>query len=199
MTSRTIATYDVIAEKYAKKHWRTRLLVKERAKFSRLCKKGEILDAGCGVGIYTKFFLSRGLKTTGIDLSSGMLEEAKKRVPKGKFIKMSITKLEFGHNVFEGVWCAAVLLHLKPSSTRKALAEINNVIKPDGLLFVSVKKGSGAIIKTYPDGTKRFFQFYGTSEISELIRKSGFRIEELHENTDEDEDSWVCIFARKHK
>ena len=199
MLKETIKTYDKIAEKYAKKHWHTALLSDEKNEFIKKCRGEKVLDAGCGPGIYTRFLLSRGFKVTSIDLSVGMLKEAKKRVPKGRFYPMSVTKLKFPARRFDGVFCSAVLLHLNDDEANRAIKEFYRVLKPGGLLFISTKMGRKQTVKVYPDGTKRFIHFYMFKFLKDSLEKAGFEVEESHKNMkDTDGDVWLCIFARKH-
>lgn len=198
MLKETTKTYDKIAEKYAKKHWHTVLLSEEKNEFARKCVGKDVLDAGCGPGIYTSFLLKNGFKVTSIDLSSGMLKEAKKRVPKGRFYRMSVTKLKFPAKRFNGVFCSAVLLHLNDLEAYKAIKEFYRVLRPGGLLFISTKMGRKETVKVYPDGTKRFIHFYTFKSLKNFIEKAGFKVEETHKNMkDPDGDVWLCFFARK--
>ena len=49
--------------------------------------KSEVLDVGCGAGVPNAKYLSdQGHSVTGIDISSKMLELARKNVPSGKFV-----------------------------------------------------------------------------------------------------------------
>ncbi|HEX7401980.1 MAG TPA: methyltransferase domain-containing protein [candidate division Zixibacteria bacterium] len=50
----------------------------------RLPKRGSILDMGCGTGRHSIELAKRGYKVTGVDLSSGMLSQAKMQAQKAK-------------------------------------------------------------------------------------------------------------------
>lgn len=64
----------------------------------QLPKGAKILDVGCGVGRHSIELAKRGYKVTGIDISQGMLEEARKRAQKEsvevEFIKADATKFK---------------------------------------------------------------------------------------------------------
>ena len=198
MLKETIKTYDKIAENYARKHWHTILLSSEKNEFAERCGGNEVIDAGCGPGIYTSFLLKKGFNVTSIDLSKGMLKEAKKRVPKGKFYRMSVTKLGFPAGRFDGVFCSAVLLHLNDREAKSAIKEFYRVLRPGGLLFISTKVGRKETVKVYPDGTKRFIHFYTAKFLKDSLEKAGFKIEDFYKNMkDPDRDTWLCIFAKK--
>lgn len=44
------------------------------------CNGAEILDVGCGPGVYTLYFAKKGAKVTGIDISRNMIELTRKRL-----------------------------------------------------------------------------------------------------------------------
>ena len=60
----------------------------------------KVLDAGCGVGAYTKWLVDKGSEVTGIDASSKMLEFARKRV--GDCVELIEANMEEPLDFFEG-------------------------------------------------------------------------------------------------
>lgn len=86
-----IKCYNATANNYAaerinelsKKHL-DRLLLKEFASVNK--DKGLCADFGCGPGQTTKFLFDHGMKDIiGVDISSGMVEAARRYFPKIKF------------------------------------------------------------------------------------------------------------------
>ncbi len=61
---------------------------------------GKVLEIGCAGGRDAKIFVKNKFDDTGIDLVPLFLKEAKKAVPRGTFIKMDATKLQFQKNYF---------------------------------------------------------------------------------------------------
>ena len=79
----------------------------------------------------------------------------------------------------------------------KVLNSFNRSLRSGGILFVSVKKGTGNTIKSYPDGTKRFFHYFNGPEITGKIIAAGFTILDYHEKIDKkDKDVWICVLAQ---
>lgn len=56
--------------------------------------QGLIVDLGCGSGLSSQKLIEAGYRVLGIDISKGMLEIAKTRVPLAQFIKDSLFKVE---------------------------------------------------------------------------------------------------------
>lgn len=50
-------------------------------------KKKRVLDIGIGTGLLTETLYNAGSKITGVDFSSQMLEQAKAKMPQGRFIR----------------------------------------------------------------------------------------------------------------
>lgn len=117
--------------KYASQFSATRrtpwpLLTRFLAEFS---ESSIILDAGCGNG---RLLGSR--VAVGLDYSSELLEEAKRRGSAGLgLVQGDVARLPFKECVFDGVMCVAVLHHLKGWERQvRAVAELRRVLKRGG-------------------------------------------------------------------
>ena len=100
---------------------------------------GIVLDVACGTGIYTRSIAKRAAKVYGIDISQGMLEQARKLAEKEGLnnivlSRAEVEKLPFTDRFFDAACCAGAL-HLFPD-TVKALREVARVLKPDSPLAV---------------------------------------------------------------
>lgn len=108
---------------------------------SRLKPGMRVLDVGCGTGT-----ISVGLadavapgRLHGIDVEASQIEIARAAAKAGghgnaTFETGDVTNLAFEDDSFDAVHCHAVLMHIP--DTQKALAEIQRVLKPDGILSV---------------------------------------------------------------
>jgi len=100
-------------------------------------KKGQrLLDIGCGTGYFSFWFHNLGLKITGIDISSAMLNVAKGKIKNEniKFIKTDASSLPFPDNSFDLVVFITTLEFL--SQPERALCEAFRVSK--GKIFLGV-------------------------------------------------------------
>lgn len=80
----TLEAYDHLAREYADQWFTSPVMLPWLERFLAEVVPGDaILDAGCGPGRDVAFFRERGREVVGIDLSSGMLIEARARVPGG--------------------------------------------------------------------------------------------------------------------
>ncbi|MGI9282015.1 MAG: class I SAM-dependent methyltransferase [Endozoicomonas sp.] len=122
--------------------------------FNRLkLRNGDkVLDVGCGEGRHSiAAWLEAKVDVTGIDLCENDLQTARDRQQDSvqflqesedgrsiRFIQGNALELPFEDNTFDKIICSEVLEHIP--DYQGVLAEIKRVLKPDGLLAVSVPR-----------------------------------------------------------
>jgi ubiquinone/menaquinone biosynthesis C-methylase UbiE len=95
-----------------------------------------VLCVGCGSGEECNVLLKNGAKNVvGIDLSSGLINEAKTAFPNIEFYVMSVEKLDFTDNKFDVIYSSLVMHYLLNWDV--ALSEMYRVLKPGGRLIFS--------------------------------------------------------------
>jgi SAM-dependent methyltransferase len=99
-------------------------------------------DIGIGNGYSLKFYHRRGVKVTGVDISSYLIDHYKKEYSKENLninlLKADITKSKIGDKTFNLVTCFDVLEHLPGEGLISALKNIAHSLKPKGLLIGTV-------------------------------------------------------------
>ena len=180
-TKKTLDFYNQYAEEFYEK---TKTFHNSRwfkSFFSLMPPNGKILDLGCAFGRDCRYFVESGFDTYGVDFSNEMIKKAKKFVPEAKFRVMDVLDLKFDKSFFDGVWCSAVLLHIKKLLIPKALSEINKVMKRGGILFLYLKGGKGEEIvkdKRY-GGVEKFYSYFQKNEMKKMLINAGFNLIEL--------------------
>ena len=104
-------------------------------------KKKKILDAGCGEGRFSRYFIENGYDITGMDFSEEYVRVAKKNLKKGKFVVGSVTRIPFKDNSFDYIFSVDVFQHIP--DLEKALAETYRVLKKEGSLIIIDKNKYG--------------------------------------------------------
>jgi ubiquinone/menaquinone biosynthesis C-methylase UbiE len=97
-----------------------------------------ILDAGCGAGPLFAALRERGAIVTGIDASTGMLEEARRRLGDDADLQVAdlASPLPFPDDAFDDVIASLVLHYLE--DWEPTLREMRRVLTPGGRLIVAV-------------------------------------------------------------
>ena len=172
-----------------------------------------ILDVGTGPGRDIKYIYSKGVeKVIGLDNSEGFIKllselAMKKVIPEDSFVKGDMLNLPFDNKTFDIVRENASLLHI-PITTKgemldKVMQENNRVLKENGLIYVSVKKGEGIRYIDTKDGLGgRIFQLHTIETITKMIEQNKFKILNIKEEVEErngDIINWIYIIAKKLK
>src|SRR5262245_387442 len=93
-----------------------------------------VLDYGCGHGMAAVVLARRGAAVTGIDLSAGYIEEARRRAAANEveadFRQADAERLPFPDRSFDAIWGSAILHHL---NLRTAAADLRRVLTPGGV------------------------------------------------------------------
>jgi hypothetical protein len=140
---RVVRTYDAVANAYAEE-----LLDElDRKPFDRwllervaALSAGEAMaDVGCGPGQVTAHLALAGADVTGIDLSPGMVEEARRRFPELRFEVGDLTALP------EARWAAVTawysLIHLAPEELPGAVDALARALRPGGWVAFAIHEG----------------------------------------------------------
>jgi ubiquinone/menaquinone biosynthesis C-methylase UbiE len=165
---------------------------------SFLPKGAKILDAGCGPGRDSLTLKEEGCEVVGIDITPEMIELAKESAPKQEFLAKDMRKTGFKDESFDGIWANASVIHLPKQQMPGLLKEFSRILKPSGILFVSVLKGEGEkshAMKYFYEGELPV-SFYDKDEFSIELERSGFRVLRCIEDAD-DHDEWLNFICRK--
>jgi SAM-dependent methyltransferase len=172
-----------------------------------------VLDAGCGSGRDSRELAARGLPVLAVDLSQGMLDEARawtaRRLAAGAihYALMDLRRLELPDACCRGVWCSASLLHLPRPVAPRAVAELARVARPGAPLVVFLKlAGDGPEQRFLPyahdhlPGARRFFAYYAPDEAQRLVEGAGFRVRDIATSAEPpppDAPGWVAVVATR--
>ncbi len=125
--------------------------------------KGKLLDIGTGSGKLIQILsIENGMDCTGVDTSSEMLVEAKKKLKNinAELIEISPnTKLPFDNNSFDYITICSVLFHLKKEHIDDMLKDSLQLLKKEGKVIILTPTGKGGILKL----TKHFFSLKNRS------------------------------------
>lgn len=165
-------------------------------KFLRyLPKEARILDAGCGVGRDSRFFLNQGHKVLALDASLEMVRLAS-QVAGQEVLHMRFEEMPFQH-AFDAVWANASLLHVPYASLKEIVRIFHKALVPSGIFYASFKYGSSmrqAGERFFSDMNEAMLVPYleGFFELLDVWQSADQRSETLSP-----ERSWLHFVARR--
>ncbi len=161
---------------------------------SCLPQTAHILDAGCGVGRDSAYFLSQGYKVTALDASEEMVKLAQQRIDT-PVIQKDFFDIDF-IDEYDGIWNCASLLHISNIDLPIIFAKFITALKSQGVWFISFKYGDQETIEdgrlfsrfTIPNFVE-FAKRFPELELLELWRSYSYA--PTHSN------EWLQVLARK--
>lgn len=164
--SETVRYYDENADSY---FTRTAMINLDDTytKFRKHLPLGAfILDAGCGVGRDTRYFIQLGYRVSAFDASIEMVKLCR-QYPYAYCVHQSfhdISDLE----KYDGVWACASLLHLNEERFVDALSRLACALKVGGILYFSIKAGNSTA-GAAGDRDSRSFYYHDTSRVKDFL------------------------------
>ncbi|HEY9585347.1 MAG TPA: class I SAM-dependent methyltransferase [Candidatus Paceibacterota bacterium] len=136
IAAETRKTYDRVAEEFSasrSKFWDELAFLVEYTK-----RGGDVLDIGCGNGRLFPLINERHAQYTGIDYSGGLIREAQRLHPLGKFVVGDATALPFPDDTFDVAYSFATVHHIPGNELRtKFFREAARVLRPGGIFVLT--------------------------------------------------------------
>jgi SAM-dependent methyltransferase len=201
-------SYDRLAEEYTRRIF-DELQHKplDRELLDRFAKqtqgKGDVCDLGCGPGHVARYLRDAGACVFGLDLSPGMLEQARKLNPDIPFREGNMMSLDILDGSLAGVAAFYAIVNIPRKSLPVVFREIRRVLQPGGLLLLAFHTGDEVLHEDELWGQKISMDFllFQPSEIKLDLEASGFTVEEIVERKPYPEVEYqsrrAYIFARK--
>ena len=105
---------------------------------------GPVVEVGCGPGHVTAYLAGAGADALGLDLSPGMVEEARRRFPDGSYEVGDLRRLT--RPATSSGWAAVLgwysLIHLAASELPAAVASLARPLAPEGWLVLALHAGA---------------------------------------------------------
>lgn len=143
--------------------------------FFRKHKVKKILDLGCGTGRHIIYLSKLGFDVYGIDIAEEGIRIAREWL-NGEGLSANLDfgsiykKLPYKDNFFDAVISTQTIHHERIENIRKAIAEVERVLKSGGLVFMTLRK-------------RKFRKFYPNLTIIEKYGKQKYRYQILGPRT----------------
>lgn len=102
----------------------------------------KILVPGVGYGRNAKLFVESGFDVTGIEISETAIRLARENGLDFQIHHGSVTQMPFDHQVYDGIFCYALIHLLNQNERRQFLKNCSDQLREGGLMvFITVSKG----------------------------------------------------------
>ncbi len=103
----------------------------------RLPAGSRLLDGGCGLGEWVRYYTTRGFDVTGLDLSRETVQRLQASYPGHRFVAGDIRSIAYADGAFDAYFSWGTFEHFE-EGLGVCLKEAWRVLRPGGLLFISV-------------------------------------------------------------
>jgi SAM-dependent methyltransferase len=193
---KTLATYDMAAQKYLDNSKAHDALNPEKAKrkqakleanlercFSTLPEGAKILEAGAADGDNSVFLKSLGYDVIATDVAPAFIAALKARGLKTQ--KFNLLEDDFPENLY-GVLSWRVFVHFTPSDIELALKRVYDALETGGrFVFNVIDIATHDVPEQWVDfsdeykmGAERYYAYYTEEEILDIIAQTKFKIVE---------------------
>jgi ubiquinone/menaquinone biosynthesis C-methylase UbiE len=166
---------------------------------------GLACDLGCGPGHIARYLYEHGVSVLGIDLSSRMVELARKLNPGIEFRQGNMASLDIEDESWAGIVAFYSLIHLHRQQVVPVLHEFCRVLQPNGLLLLAFHQGQEMrhVEEWWGKQVSLDGVFFERDEMEGYLREAGFEIEESLVRSPyvgvEVQTQRAYIFARKRR
>jgi SAM-dependent methyltransferase len=164
---------------------------------------GPACDMGCGPGHVARYLHSQGLPVCGVDLSPGMIEQARRLNPEIEFKTGNMMSLEIEDEHWGGIAVFYSIIHIPREEVVRSLRELKRVLRPGGTLLLAFHIGQEVVHldEFWGEAVSLDFFFFQPDEMVDYLEAAGFEIEEVIERPPYEDVEYpsrrAYIFARK--
>jgi cyclopropane fatty-acyl-phospholipid synthase-like methyltransferase len=164
---------------------------------SLLTLNSNILDIGCGAGVpIDKYFLDRGHKVIGLDISEKQIELATKNLPTGEFKVEDMSEFKENEYSVDAVVSFYAIFHTPRETHGEILKKISSFLQTNGLLLITMGSSDWEGKGDNFFGGEMSWSHFGKEKNRELVEKAGFEIL-LDEVDDSGGEKHQVLLARK--
>jgi SAM-dependent methyltransferase len=182
------STYDALAPEYAA-HLADELAGKpfDRELLDRFATRmrgaGPVCELGCGPGHVARYLHDRGVDVSGVDLSPGMIEQARRLHPGMTFREGDMLALDLPDASLAGIVSFYAIVHLRPDALTPAFREMKRVSRPGGISIVAFHVGDEVVRPGELLGVPVSLEwvFLRTADVVRSLGEAGLAVEDVVE------------------
>lgn len=152
-------------------------------RFTASLGAGRVCDLGCGPGQVAGYLHAAGLNVFGLDLSPGMIGEARRAHPAIPFGVADLLALPLADASLDGIAAFYAIVNLAPENLPRALVEFARVLRPGGRLLLSFHVGDSVIElgELWNRKVELAFRFFSPAQIGAELEAAGIAVETIAE------------------
>jgi ubiquinone/menaquinone biosynthesis C-methylase UbiE len=158
---------------------------------------------GCGPGHVARYLSERQAKVFGMDISPGMIEQARRLNPTIKFQQGDMLRLDIEDEAWGAIVAFYSIINIPRDEVVTALREMNRVLRSGGLLLLAFHMGQETVHmeEWWGEVVSVDFNFFQPDEMEGYLKEAGFAVDELIERAPYEGVEYASrrayIFARK--
>ncbi len=192
--------YDAIGDRYAQQAVESG--ADDRGAYTEMLLEclpsgADVLDLGCGAGLPTTARLAESFNVTGVDISPGQIERARRNVPGTTFICADMTELELPESGFDAVVAFYSIIHVPRKQHAPLVDSIATWLRPGGLLYAAMTVGSGHAYEEDWMGAPMYWSGFDSNTNRRMVEDAGLIIISDETTTEDPDDVFIWIVAEK--
>ncbi|GAA3521355.1 class I SAM-dependent methyltransferase [Aeromicrobium panaciterrae] len=190
---RTVESYEVIAEEYARDTQSDNpVLASGLTQLAKTVPGAHVLEIGSGPGWDADFLDKSGLTVRRTDITQGFIDFQRNR---GKEVdRLDAINDELG-GPYDAVVCLHVLQHVEADDLTVVLLKVAASLRPGGRFLVSIPLGEEAGWQEGESGKQYYRALRTEDDFTATLARAGLSTEWSERSNQEDETGWLCLLA----
>lgn len=149
---------------------------------------GEVLDIGCGFGLFSLYYASvnPGLEIAGLDRNAARIAMARRAAQ-----RLGLTNVRYdvgdardfrGGEIFDGAYMLDIIHHIPPETVRPLLEQLAKTLPPGARLVIKDVERRPAYKRWFTHALDKVMdprspvRYWGAEELQPLVEDVGFRV-----------------------
>jgi SAM-dependent methyltransferase len=164
----------------------------------------QVADVGCGPGRVAAFLAERKIPVVGVDVSTGILAEARRAHPEIRFEEGRLDRLPFKDSSLAGAVCWYSIIFTPAECLDGAFEELLRVLGPEAYLLLAFQSGDGeAFHRVNAHGTSLSLTSYthNVDDVGRRLQQVGFQVHATTQRAPElaHETSWQAFMIARRR
>jgi SAM-dependent methyltransferase len=159
-----------------------------------ITKGGFILDAGCGSGRDTKYFIDNGYKACAFDACPELCRLASELIKQP--VQQALFQTFESTHKFDGIWACASLLHVPADELSNVISKFISLLTETGVFYCSFKLGREEVFRNgrvFTNLDESSFEQYIKEEPISIVKQ--WRTGDLREGRESEQ--WLNVILRR--